>query len=231
MMKDIKDTANYRLNLTEDEILKELTKMDSIIDDIEEIESIKNIKNKLRKIEEGNNNIIIRNRVEVITLKVEKIEENFRYYNGRRYATIKEVQIIKDEIYYIENEAYKFDLLGVNGMQLFLELMSLRRFESMEAKDILDKYKSQFIEMRGFEEQKIERQEGKVASEKNKNKLITIIWSPAITFGLLMLTVMLNIFIGLWKFTAVAGIIFGLSIPVSIGAGIYYLAMKSRRTT
>ena len=229
---NIGDTENYRLKLTEENILNELYNIENIIDEIKEIESIYNIKSKVRKLDrENNNNVIIKKKINDVNLQLEKVEENFRYYNGNRYATLEEVQTIKDEVYYIENEAYKFDLLNFDGMQLFLELMSLKHFKAREAKNILDKYKGQFFEMRSLEVSKIEKQELKYKIKKRNSKLKIAMWMPAITFGVLMSTVIINIFAGLWKFTAVAGIIFGLSVPISIGLAIYYLIVNRKRRT
>ncbi|MGL4740645.1 MAG: hypothetical protein ACRC41_07550 [Sarcina sp.] len=212
--------------IAEEAYLDEFIKIDEILDEIKEASSIYNIRRKISEIEKHSyHNTDIKNKISDIKIKLDLIENEFKTFNGKRYSTIEEVENIKDELYYIDTEAYKFDLLSKDGLKLFLELMSLRQFESNEAKEILNTYRSEYMQMKDIEIAKETKTQKDVLKAKRKKKLKIFTLLPAITFTALMLTVISGFFAGfstIWPFIATAGLLFGISIPIAIFYAIYY---------
>ncbi|MGL5821646.1 MAG: hypothetical protein ACRCYE_08460 [Sarcina sp.] len=212
--------------ITEEAYLEEFIKIDEILDEIKEASSIYNIRRKIVEIEKHTyHNSDIKNKIADIKIKLDLIENEFKTFNGKKYSTIEEVENIKDELYYIDTEAYKFDLLSKDGLKLFLELMSLRQFQSDEAKEILSSYKNQYIQMKDIEVTRETKTQKEILKAKKKKKLKIFTTLPAITFAALMLTVISGFFAGfsiIWPFIATTGLLFGLSIPLAIFYAIYY---------
>lgn len=212
--------------IDEEAYLEEFIKIDEILDEIKEASSIYNIRRKISEIEKHSyHNEDIKNKISDIKIKLDLLENDFKTFNGKRYSSVEEVENIKDELYYIETEAYKFDLLSKDGLKLFLELMSLRQFESEEAKEILNTYRNEYLQMNDIEVAKETKTQKEIFKAKKKKKLKIFTALPAITFAALILTVISGFFAGfsiIWPFIATAGLLFGLSIPLAIFYAIYY---------
>lgn len=215
----IKEVENA---IYEKNMLNEFIKIDEILDETREIYAILNIKKKILEIKQHNySNLEIQNYIKKIDTKILKIENELKIYNGRNYSSLEEVQTIKDEIYYIETEAYKFDLLSKDGLKLFLELMSLKQFETDEAKNIIENYRHQFITMEDKEIVKDQKIEKGIQKKKKKTKLKIAIGVQIATFlGLIPSIVAMvsgNFVLGLFGV-----LIFAFSIPFCFGYIAYY---------
>lgn len=159
-----KSMDDLEIALSEKKQLNEFTKISEILDQPIEISAVINIKRNFDSIRKHKYlNKDINNYISEIDLKLTKLEYNLKNINGRYYSTLEEVQKIQDELYYIDTEAYKFDMDTRVGLGLFLELMSLRDFTSIEASEKLQEYKSKYLE---FENERI--QEEKVIVKQNK---------------------------------------------------------------
>ncbi|WP_297522456.1 hypothetical protein [uncultured Clostridium sp.] len=213
----------------EKNILNEFIKIDEILDETREIYAIINIKKKVTDIKKYSySNLEIKNYIKKIDIKIEKIEKELKCYKGSTYSSLEYVQTIKDEIYYIETEAYKFDLLSKDGLKFFLELMSLKQFETDEAKLIIEDYRHQFITMEDKEIVREEKLEKGIIKKKKKIKLKIAIGVQIATFiGLIpsIIAVVVGVLSGTHIAFAIglSGIlVFAASLPFCLGYIAYY---------
>ncbi|MGL4654389.1 MAG: hypothetical protein ACRCWM_00675 [Sarcina sp.] len=208
--------------LFEKNMLDEFIKIDEILDETREIYAILNIQKKVAEIKKHNySNLEIKNYIKKIDDKLLKIENELKIYKDKRYSSLEYVQTIKDEVYYIETEAYKFDLLSKDGLKLFLELMSLKQFKSDEAKSIIEDYRHQFITMEDKEIVKEEKIEKGIQRKKKKTKLKIAIGVQIATF-LGLIPSIVAMFSGHFALGLFGSLIFAFSLPFCLGYIAYY---------
>ena len=206
----------------EKNMLSEFIKIDEILDETREIYAISNIKKKINEIKKHSfSNLEVKKYLEKIEDKLLKIEDELKTYNGKMYSSLEYVQKIKDEVYYIETEAYKFDLLSQDGLKFFLELMSLKQFETDEAKNIVENYRQQFITMEHKEIAKEKRIDKAIEKKKRKFKLKIAIGVQIATFIGLIPSIV-GMVSGHFPLGLFGALIFVFSLPFCLGYIAYY---------
>lgn len=216
-MSDI-DSAMNELTL-----IDEFIKIDEILDNTKEISAIINIRAKVNEIEKHNySNSEIKKRLKSINQKLNSLDNDLKHFNGVRYSSLEEVKIIQDELYYIDTETYKFDMLSKDGLKFFLELMSLREFQSDEAKSKIEKYRLEYFNLEDNEIKHV-KSEMKISNRnKKRTKLRIAIGIQIFTTALFIASFFATSF---WVVTP-AAIVFGLSLAYLILYSIYYNVYK-----
>lgn len=155
--------------LSEEDKLPEFIKIKELLDEHLEISALINIEREFKEIQKFNfSNLDIKNCISEISSKLNSIENKLKNINGRYYESLEEVEKIQNELYYINNESFKFDMNTKDGLSLFLELMSFRDFLSIEAKEKIQEYQTQYIKLN---DNFIEKKNMKTLDENLKKNL------------------------------------------------------------
>lgn len=224
------DSAMHELTLVD-----EFVKIDEILDNTNDISAVINIKSKVREIKKNKySNSDINKRLNSITKKLEKLEYDLRLYDGVRYSSLEEAKIVEDELYYIETEAFKFDMLSRDGLKFFLELMSLREFQSNAAKNKIDKYRNDFLRLETKQIEKVKYEQKIVTRNKKKTKLKISVGASITTFILLIASLfsMNGFVIAAGALVFVASLLFLLfySIYYNVSRGVEFVQDKFNST-
>lgn len=205
--------------LKELSLVDEFIKIDEILDNTKDITAIINIKSKVKDIKKHSySNSDINERLKSINKKLENLEYELKFFNGRRYSSLEDVKVAQDELYYIEIESHKFDLLTRDGLKFFLELMSLKEFKSIDAKNLIEKYRNEFISLNNKEILKVTQEEKLLVRKKRKRTLKIIGALQIITF----IGFIASFFSSSWFIITGASIIVGTCAVSLIFYSIYY---------
>lgn len=143
-----KNIDELEKGLSEEDKLPEFIKIKELLDEHLEISALINIEREFKEIQKFNfSNLDIKNCISEISSKLNSIENKLKNINGRYYESLEDVEKIQNELYYIDNESFKFDMNTKDGLSLFLELMSFRDFLSIEAKEKIQEYQTQYIKL------------------------------------------------------------------------------------
>ena len=206
-------------------LLDEFIKIDEILNETREVSAIMNIKNKFKNIKSHNySNVNIKKRISSISFKLSEIERELKHYDGKHYTSFELVKEAQDEMYYIESEAFKFDLLSKDGLQFFLELMSLREFKSESGKETIEKYRYEFLMLEDKEDEKVIKQDKVSIKKRKKIKFKIAAITQVATLGFLLyspftINSIFKLELGLFP---PALLIFIVSLPICSGYMIYY---------
>lgn len=217
-----KSLDELKIALSEKKQLNEFIQISEVLDQKIEISAIINIKRKFNEIKKHkylNNDI--NKYITEIDSKLSKLERNVKNINGRTYSTLEEVQKIQEELYYIDNETYKFDMDTRVGLELFLELMSIRTFFSIEAKEKLNEYKNNYLNFENeyIQEKKLIEKESKKLQKRKKFKIAKISSIVSVVSFIFSIFMLFNVNTGL----GISLICFSLILAlVSIIYMIYY---------
>lgn len=212
--------------LEEQNQLKEFIKLSEILDEKIQISAIINIKRKVSEIKKHTFiNPEINKCIADITAKLHVLETEAKNFNGRHYSTLEEVQKVQDELYYIDTESYKFDMNKKEGLELFLELMSLKDFETLEAREKLNEYKNTYSILEKEYNVQLKVQNKKNTLIKKKKKLNIIFYSHIAT--IIALSISIAVFIASGNFISTAILVFfsileGILFTSNIIYWIYY---------
>lgn len=224
------DSAMHELTLVD-----EFVKIDEILDNTKDISAVINIKSKVREIKKNKySNSDINKRLNSITKKLEKLEYDLRSYDGVRYSSLEEAKTVEDELYYIETEAFKFDMLSRDGLKFFLELMSLRGFQSNAAKNKIDKYRNDFLRLETKQIEKVKYEQKIVTRNKKKTKLKISVGASITTLILLIASLfsMNGFIIAAGALVFIASLLFLLfySIYYNVSRGVEFVQDKFNST-